>query len=73
LGDEIIARTWVGSIIKNFFERHTEILRANDQKVLARARTMWCPVDHRTGRPTRVGDDIREQWSVPDEKEQAKL
>ena len=72
LGDEIIARTWVGIIVKNFFERHTEILRAKDRKLLARACTLWCPVDHRTGRPVRAGNDIREQWSVSDEKEESK-
>jgi acyl-CoA thioester hydrolase len=65
LGDSIIARTWVGVATANTFERHTEILRADDQRLLARARTLWCPVDIRSGRPTRVGDDVRERFSVP--------
>lgn len=64
-GDLINARTWVGSTVKNYFERHTEIIRSGDGKVLARARTLWCPLDRSTGRPTRVGDDIRKRFSVP--------
>ena len=71
LGDKILVRTWVGTTVNNFFERHTEIFRAKDEKLLAQALTLWCPVDRRTGRPTRVGDDIRERWSVPEEKEQS--
>ena len=68
LGDSIIARTWVGTTVKNYFERHTEILRSSDMKVLAQARTLWCPIDIKTGRPTRVGDDIRERFSVSENK-----
>jgi acyl-CoA thioester hydrolase len=65
LGDEIIARTWVGAAFKNLFERHTELLRARDLKVLARGRSLWCPVDMRSGRPTRAPREIRERFSVP--------
>jgi len=66
LRDEIIARTWVGTANKNIFERHTEILRAQDLKLLARARSLWCPVDMHSGKPTRVGSDIRERFSILD-------
>jgi len=65
LGDEIIARTWVGEAKVNLFERHTEILRASDKRQLALARTMWCPINAQTGKPTRVGQDVRERFSVP--------
>jgi acyl-CoA thioester hydrolase len=64
LGDAIIARTWVGTANTRTFERHTEILRKHDGRLLARARTLWCPIDIRTGKPTRVGADIRERFSV---------
>src|SRR5579862_8482647 len=43
-GDQIIARTWVGSASRVRFERFTELLRASDRTVLAKARTMWCPI-----------------------------
>jgi len=65
LGDAVLARTWIGMATARDFDRHTEILRAADRKVLARARTVWCPIDPRTGRPVRVGDDVRRRFSVP--------
>ena len=64
LGDTVIARTWVGVANARTFERHTEILRTNDGRLLARARTLWCPIDTRTGKLARVGADIRERFSV---------
>lgn len=68
LGDGIIARTWVGAADKNIFERHTELLRASDMKVLCRARSLWCPIDLHSRKPVRVGADIHERFSVPDKK-----
>lgn len=63
-GDGIIARTWVGPASQRTFERNTEILRAGDRTLLARARTLWCPMDLRTGRPTQVSDEVRAAFSV---------
>jgi acyl-CoA thioester hydrolase len=65
LGDEIVGQTWVGTAQKNLFERHVEIIRVRDQKVIARARSLWCPIDLKSRRPTRVGPDIYERFSVP--------
>jgi acyl-CoA thioester hydrolase len=65
LGDELLARTWVGTAEGLSFERHTEIVRRRDARVLARARTLWCPVDIASGRPRRVGDDLRLLFSAP--------
>jgi acyl-CoA thioester hydrolase len=67
LGDEIIGRTWVGIAQKNLFERHVEIVRVRDNKVIARARSMWCPIDMKSRRPTRVGEEIYKHFSVPAE------
>lgn len=64
LGDGIIARTWVGPATERTFERNTELLRARDRALLARARTQWCPMDMRTGRPTRVSDEVRAAFST---------
>jgi acyl-CoA thioester hydrolase len=63
-GDEILARTWVGLVLRNDFERHTEILRRRDMQVLARARSLWCPIDLASRKPTRVGEDVRARFSV---------
>jgi len=64
LNDAIIARTWVGTASRIRFERHTELLRANDRTVLARARTVWCPLDAQTGKPVSVSDQVRAAFSV---------
>jgi acyl-CoA thioester hydrolase len=65
LGEGVIARTWVGTASTLAFERHTEILRATDRSPLAQARTLWCPIDKRSGRPIRVDSEVRERFSVP--------
>jgi len=64
-GDRILARTWVGPATRLAFDRYTEILRERDRKVLARARTVWVPLDPATGRPCEVSADVRERFSVP--------
>ena len=65
LGDRIVARTWVGAASRVRFERHTEILRAADRALLAKALTTWCPIDSRTGRPAVVSAEVRARFSVP--------
>src|SRR5512140_1093975 len=62
--EEIVLRTWVGRAERLSFERLTEIRRAADQKLLAKARTLWCPVDALTGRPARVRREVRELFST---------
>jgi acyl-CoA thioester hydrolase len=64
LEDEILVRTWVGVAAGLSFERFTEIYRRADERLLARARTLWCPVDRRTGKPQRVSADVRARCSV---------
>jgi len=61
--DAVVARTWVGAASRSTFERHTELCRA-DGKLLARARTLWCPLDPSTHRPVEVDDDVRARFSV---------
>lgn len=64
-GDEILMRTWVDGGTRTTSDRHTEILRQADGTLLAKARTVWCPLDRHTGRPVRAGDalpaDFREE------------
>jgi len=66
--DNILARTWVGQASELEFERHTQIIRAGDGKILAQARTLWCPIDPRSGRPVRVQPDVRQRFSVGEKK-----
>ena len=65
LEDAIVARTWVGTATRVRFDRHTEILRASDRRVLARARTVWCPVDAVSRKPAHVSPEVRAKFSVP--------
>jgi acyl-CoA thioester hydrolase len=64
LGDEVILRTWVGAASRLKFERFTEIRRKIDNELLSRARTLWVPIDVRTGKPTRVSTDVRARFST---------
>jgi acyl-CoA thioester hydrolase len=67
LGDAIRARTWVGAATRIKFERHTELLRASDGRLLAKARTVWCAIDAVTGKPTSVSAEVRAGFSVAEE------
>lgn len=60
----VVALTWVGVATARGFERHTELVRAGDGKVLVRARTLWVPLDRETMRPTDVSESVRERFSV---------
>jgi acyl-CoA thioester hydrolase len=64
LGDEIVLRTWVGKATRLTFERFTEIRRRGDGQLLSQARTLWCPIDTKTGRPVRVPAELRAQFST---------
>lgn len=63
LGDKIVVRTWVGTASRLRFERHTELLRAQDRVLLAKARTIWCPIDAETKKPTGVSGEVRACFS----------
>jgi acyl-CoA thioester hydrolase len=64
MGDEITAVTWVGEAQELIFERHTEIIRGSDEKLLARALTLWVPINRNTGRPARVDEELRKRFST---------
>jgi len=64
LQDTIIARTWVGAASRRAFERHTEIIRKADRKLLAKARTLWCPIDAKTRKPVKVHNDVYQKFST---------
>ncbi|MEY2439462.1 MAG: acyl-CoA thioester hydrolase, partial [Verrucomicrobiota bacterium] len=64
VGDEVVLRTWVGKATRITFERFTEMQRKSDRQLLSQARTVWCPIDPQTGRPTRVSIEVRHQFST---------
>lgn len=70
-GDTIIARTWVGEARNRNFARHTELLRKADRKLLARAVTLWTPIDAKSRKPVDVDADVYELFSnTPENAEQ---
>jgi len=64
-GDAVVARTWVGNASRVRFERFTELLRPADGALLAKARTIWCPIDAAKRRPMAVSAEVRARFSVP--------
>ncbi len=64
LGDDITVETWVGNASHIKFERHTEIRRNGDGQLLAKAKSIWCPIDAHTGRPARVSAEVRAHFSA---------
>jgi acyl-CoA thioester hydrolase len=64
LKDKILLRTWVGKASRLTFERFTEIRRNSDGQLLSKARTLWCPINAKTARPTRVPAEVRAQFST---------
>jgi acyl-CoA thioester hydrolase len=64
LGDDVVLHTWVGKATRLTFERFTEIRRSGDGHLLSAARTLWCPIDAKTGRPAGVSAEVRQQFSV---------
>lgn len=60
LGDVVVTHTWVGVEIDGYFERFTQMARERDNRTLARARSLWAPMDMGTGTRIRsVPDDVR--------------
>ena len=62
--DTIQATTWVGPASRNSYERNTELRRLSDGQVVARARTIWCPLDPATGRPCQLEEGLRARFST---------
>jgi acyl-CoA thioester hydrolase len=65
LGDPLVAETWVGPATRRTFERNTRITHAADGRVVVEARTLWCPLDAVTLRPTEPSAGVRERFAVP--------
>jgi acyl-CoA thioester hydrolase len=64
LGDDIVLRTWVGQATRITFERFTEVIRKADRKLLCQARTLWVPVNPKTGKPMRVPPEVRARFAI---------
>jgi len=63
-GDELHALTWVGETEGVRSVRYVNIYNGKD-KLLAAARTTWCLLDARSGRPKRVEGILLSQLTDP--------
>ena len=62
LGDEVRATTWVESWKQVSCVRRTELVRAKDGVVVARAATQWAFIDY-GGKPRRIPPELIEQFT----------
>lgn len=65
LEDEVVAKTWVGARNRRAFERFTEIRRESDNKLLAKALTLWCPVDPETKKAIALSEKTAMKYFRP--------
>jgi acyl-CoA thioester hydrolase len=56
--DVLIVKTWVEKYSGVTSERHTEIVRKADGKLLVQAKTLWCMLDKATGKPMRITEEL---------------
>lgn len=54
----LILKTWVEKYSGVTSERHTEIIRKTNQKLLVKAKTIWCMIDKSSGKPMRITKDM---------------
>lgn len=59
VGEQLVARTWVGKPSGATWERFIEIRRTGDDRLLARGRSVYAALDRVTGRPRRVDAELR--------------
>lgn len=59
VGEELVVRTWVGKATAATWERHTEVRRVPEDKLLVRCRSVYVAVDPTTSRPRRLDDELR--------------
>lgn len=58
LGEQLVARTWVGVPDGARFERFVEIVRRPGDELIARVRTDWVAVDPARQRPKRIPREL---------------
>ncbi len=59
LGDEILIETYVGETTFVTSERYVNIKNAKTGEVLVAAKSMWCLLDAKTKRPTKITEELR--------------
>lgn len=60
--DVLILKTWVDTYSGVTSERHTEIIRKEDNKLLVKAKTLWCLLAKTSGKPMRITDELKAKF-----------
>jgi len=68
-GDKLVVRTGVSDWHAFRSTRNYRFIRISDDKVIARAETLWVFVNLATGKPTRLPREVSEAFDVVDAKE----
>jgi acyl-CoA thioester hydrolase len=63
-GETITLWTWVAEFRQRSSSRRYLVRRADDQRVLVEAETVWVYVDRQSGRPRRIPNDLRAAFEV---------
>jgi acyl-CoA thioester hydrolase len=58
LGEELETQTWIDNHEGLKCERHYKIIRIKDGKTIVEAQTLWCLLDAKTFRPTKITEEI---------------
>ena len=67
-GETVQMRTWVETAERASSERHYEIFRKSDGKLVCQGRTMWVWINYKTGRPSRIPQPLIKDftdWTPP--------
>jgi acyl-CoA thioester hydrolase len=63
-GDELLVRTWVADMQRVSSLRRYEIIREQDNQVLARAETRWAFIHWESRKPTRIPAEVSQNFTV---------
>lgn len=63
-GDRVLLSTWVESWRMASCVRRTEVVRSGDGAALVRAATRWALVSFASGKPRRIPDALRDEFSA---------
>lgn len=64
LGEKLTVVTWIKEIHSTRAHRQYKIIRERDSKTLIAAETLWVYVDLKTGRPTKIPQEILQAFPV---------
>ena len=62
--DSVVIRTWIETAEKASSVRRYEIVNAASGKLVCQGLTMWVWINYKTGRPSRIPDNVYAAYSV---------